>query len=314
MAYTHFHPLESLGNFFSEIFDFLKLIIILVILVVLTISYLKKKKNREALADGLPIFFFTKTFKILIYVFLSLLTINYGFNIWKNINENPSHNKTNHTNFESYLDDSNHKIQTINRPKNPLSIGETNPKHDGFEYTAGKGVSITNKIISTSNVCGLSIGDIYEGGIIFYLDASGCHGLISATADQSTGIIWGDVGVKTYSSGNGVGNGHGNSSAIVNTATTTTNYAAQICYNTDILSQGYLDWYLPSGYELNLMYHNIGPGNKIGLGNIGSFSTNRYWSSTEHSENVAWYKNFKTGLYDGDTKSATYSVRAIRFF
>lgn len=314
MAYTHFHPLESLGNFFSGIFDFLKLIIILVILVVLTVSYLKKKKNREALSNGLPKFFITKTFKILIYVFLSLLTINYGFNIWNNITKNLTHNKTNHTNFESYLADSNDKTQTIDQSKNALSIVKTKPEHGGDNYAAGEGISITNKIISTSNVCGLSIGDIYEGGIIFYLDASGCHGLISATADQSTGIIWGDVGVKTYSNGNGVGNGHGNSSAILNTTSTATNYAAQVCYNTDILTQGYLDWYLPSGYELNLMYHNIGPGNKLSLGNIGSFSSNRYWSSTEHSENVAWYKNFKTGLYDGDTKSAIYSVRAIRFF
>ncbi|NRA10888.1 MAG: transposase [Crocinitomicaceae bacterium] len=57
-------------------------------------------------------------------------------------------------------------------------------------YTAGTGIDITNNVISASDICGLSIGDTYQGGIIFYLDASGCHGLISATTDQSTGVRW----------------------------------------------------------------------------------------------------------------------------
>ena len=43
---------------------------------------------------------------------------------------------------------------------------------------------------ATGSGCDLAIGDTYQGGIIFYLDASGCHGLIAATADQSTGIQW----------------------------------------------------------------------------------------------------------------------------
>ena len=43
---------------------------------------------------------------------------------------------------------------------------------------------------SVTSTCGLAIGDTHQGGIIFYLDASGCHGLISAPSDQSTGIQW----------------------------------------------------------------------------------------------------------------------------
>ena len=61
------------------------------------------------------------------------------------------------------------------------------------------------------------------------------------------------------------------------------NYAARLC-NELIISEGgtaYGDWYLPSKYELNLMYENIGQGNALGLGNVGNFSSSSYWSSTE---------------------------------
>ena len=33
------------------------------------------------------------------------------------------------------------------------------------------------------------IGESYGGGIVFWVDATGQHGLIAATSDQSTGII-----------------------------------------------------------------------------------------------------------------------------
>ena len=71
----------------------------------------------------------------------------------------------------------------------------------------------TAKSITSSR--GLSIGDTYQGGIIFYLDASGCHGLIAAPSDQSTGIVWWNGSyVDTYAYGNGIGAGEGNGQGI----------------------------------------------------------------------------------------------------
>jgi len=159
---------------------------------------------------------------------------------------------------------------------------------------------------------GLVIGDTYLGGIIFYLDASGKHGLICAQEDQSKGIIWGDVNVDAYAYGSGIGCGAGNARAMNRWLISGSKNAARVCYNTPI--SGFNDWYLPSDFELQLMYQNIGQGDALGLGNIGLFGANRYWSSSEHSSSVAWYTDFNSGAHDGDTKSKSYAVRAVRVF
>ena len=46
--------------------------------------------------------------------------------------------------------------------------------------------------IVDASPCGYTIGqnNVSLGGYIFYLDQSGCHGLVAAPTDQSTGIQW----------------------------------------------------------------------------------------------------------------------------
>ncbi|CAI8182503.1 MAG: Uncharacterised protein [Formosa sp. Hel1_33_131] len=165
---------------------------------------------------------------------------------------------------------------------------------------------------TVTGACGLAIGDTYQGGIIFYLDASGCHGLISATADQSTGIQWyNGSNTNTTAFASCVGCGEGNTSMIFYNQGAGT-YAAQICY--DLILGGYSDWYLPSKDELNLMYQNIGPGNVLGLGNVGGFASNRYWSSTEVRTSGAWGQRFDTGDQFNWGKFDPNYVRAVRAF
>ena len=58
-------------------------------------------------------------------------------------------------------------------------------------------------MVSTST-CGLSIGDTAQAGIIFYLDPSGCHGLVCALTDQSSVTVWYDgsyMDTRAYGSG-----------------------------------------------------------------------------------------------------------------
>ena len=169
-------------------------------------------------------------------------------------------------------------------------------------------------IIPGISVANLSIGDTYQGGIIFYLDGSGCHGLVAAPSDQSTGIQWHNASyIDTYAYGNGIGSGEGNSQGIRRwQGTCSSCYASQLCQ--DLNLGGKTDWYLPSKYELNLMYENIGQGNVLGLGNVGNFANYYYWSSTEYGNNFAWRQIFHGGLQPSYNKYNTFNVRAIRAF
>jgi hypothetical protein len=168
---------------------------------------------------------------------------------------------------------------------------------------------------STSR-CGYRIGQtvIVLGGVIFYLDPSGCHGLVSAIEDQSTSIQWYNGSyTNTTAFASCVGCGNGNSYLIIyNQGGPSTNYAAGVARA--YIGGGFTDWYLPSKYELNLMYQNIGPGNLLGLGNVGGFASNGYWSSSEINNNNAWYQNFSNGLQLGAIKVGATNVRAVRAF
>jgi len=172
----------------------------------------------------------------------------------------------------------------------------------------------TLDLYNINSVCGLKIGDTHGGGIIFYLDASGCHGLVAAASDQSSGIQWWNGSYEdTYAYGNGIGAGEGNGNGIRRwQGDCSSCYASELCH--DLSLGGYTDWYLPSKYELNLMYENIGQGNSLGLGNVGGFAAGWYWSSTEADSSDAWGQDFANGGQNGDVKDGGRYVRAVRAF
>jgi hypothetical protein len=201
------------------------------------------------------------------------------------------------------------------------SQGQAGTNGQGGVTTAGSGINVTGAgtiaspyVVSTTSPCGLAIGQTYQGGIIFYLDASGCHGLISAPIDQSTGIQWWNgVYTDTYASGSGLFDGDGNCYRINRSQGNCGNCnAAGLCLNLTL--GGYSDWYLPSKYELNLMYRNIGQGNALGLGNVGGFANNGYWSSTECDNLNAWAQGFSSGTQYVNDKTVNRYVRSFRAF
>jgi len=150
------------------------------------------------------------------------------------------------------------------------------------------------------------------GGIIFYLDESGEHGLVCASQDQSTGSKWHHGAfTQTKSLDSIVGSGKKNTSKII-ISQGLNPYAAQLCH--DLVLEGFSDWYLPSKEELSLMFTNIGRGAKAPHKDVGNFASDFYWSSTELDLNFAWAQYFLVGNIFTDLKNHDLRVRAVRSF
>ena len=169
-----------------------------------------------------------------------------------------------------------------------------------------------------------AIGESYAGGIVFWIDASGEHGLIAAHADQSTEIQWYNGTHKsTGTNGDGVYAGAMNTMLIIAQETADTvggTFAAKVAADYSVRDNGldactgaateicYGDWYLPSKYELNLLYKQ-----KVAVG-VNGFGSGVYWSSTESSSGYAWDQFFSNGGQLPTVTSTAMLVRAIRAF
>ncbi|SDC84416.1 Lcl domain-containing protein [Williamwhitmania taraxaci] len=168
----------------------------------------------------------------------------------------------------------------------------------------GAGTTVSPYVVNATGATALTIGQSYQGGIIFWLDATGQHGLIAATADQSTGIQWyNGTSTVTNAVRDGIGAGKFNTERIIANQGEGA-YAAQICANYQ--GGNYGDWYLPSNYELNLLFSQ-----KVV---VGGFANASYWSSSENGNGYAWRQYFANGSQSYGGKSLADYVRAVRAF
>lgn len=135
---------------------------------------------------------------------------------------------------------------------------------------------------------------------------------------------WGCTNSYIQNTDSNIGKGLMNSAKIVNFHDSLFNYYTNplVCstFNngTVVAKNAFLysninvtDWFLPSEKELDLMYA------KLKLQNLGNFSPNAYWSSTEIGTNLVFIKNFNTGINSQNSKIATpnnIKARAIRYF
>ncbi|MFZ4521341.1 MAG: DUF1566 domain-containing protein [Bacteroidales bacterium] len=190
------------------------------------------------------------------------------------------------------------QIGMIQSPVEGLLVFNTTGKY--FVYHDG---TVWRKMDNTLVEFGYAIGQNRMGGIIFYIDGTGQHGLISAPGDQSTGAIWGCNGT-TIGTSTSLGSGQANTTLFVN-GCSTAGTAARIC--DELVLNGYSDWFLPSKDELHQMY--------LQKAAIGGFILTYYWSSSESTSLTAWFELFQDGFQYGQASktTATY-VRAVRAF
>ncbi len=124
------------------------------------------------------------------------------------------------------------------------------------------------------------LGDRYGGGIIFYVDATGQHGLIAAPGDFKEKMTW--------------------------------DKAITECKALEY--DGYSDWRLPSLNELNKLFLA-----KSSVGGFAD-SDEYYWSSSVEKSGkkgvIIWYQDFGDGtqIYIDSGKTEDNRVRAVRAF
>lgn len=155
-----------------------------------------------------------------------------------------------------------------------------------------------------------TIGEEYQGGIIFWIDpaSGGKKGLIAAKSDTVTDVFWSRLsGYASYSTGGtstDIGAGQANSTAMLATPAA----AAQAIKFVDELSiDGFSDWFIGSEKEMQLLHSR--------RYDIGNFNPSKdYWTSTEFEWDRAVMIDWETGTAYARDKNNRFNVRAIRAF
>jgi hypothetical protein len=209
---------------------------------------------------------------------------------------------------------SNHYIQV---EMNGVDMGITQLMSVPYSLQAGnQGADSTMvaNIIAASSLSQTSVVGQYKyGGVVFWVDETGKHGLVCSIEDQSNGIQWyNGVNLDTKAMREGAFGGASNTERITE-AQGSGAYAAFIC--SQYTGGGYGDWYLPAKEELNQMYLNKTIINTTANTNGGSsFASNFYWSSTEYDNGDAWVQGFGNGDQVYGNKGYNGVVRAVRAF
>jgi hypothetical protein len=141
------------------------------------------------------------------------------------------------------------------------------------------------RLIGSAEAQPVKVGQEFQGGIVFFVDSTGRHGLIAAPYDIGTyPLIYRTEWEVKGASGIDIGTGRQNT----------------------VNNDGYKDWFLPSIDELEILFRADT--------NIGGFKRGYYWSSTVAAQFYGWAESY----YEGGTRMlspyAKLNVRPIRAF
>ena len=159
---------------------------------------------------------------------------------------------------------------------------------------------------ATQKTAGHYIGERFGGGIIFYINPYGKHGLIADTVDLPPATWWNlSYTYTTGATGTGMRAGPVNTRNIILSQGTPGTYAALECAQSK--RSGYTDWFLPSRDELFALY----PMKSV----VGGFAGLFYWSSSDYVSNfTAIFVDFRDGSSYAGSQGSILSVRAVRAF
>jgi hypothetical protein len=203
-------------------------------------------------------------------------------------------------------------------------ITQTNDRDTG----ANSKIEVVQKQVNELPIITHRIGEVFQGGMVFYVDSSQQHGLMVSLNNLGDGVEWrnGEGGDRiTNAQAQGLGSGETNTRLIIAQQTIDQQegqFAALAAANYQISSDGkspcsttmnptltcYGGWYLPSLYELVLLNSTL---KHLGLGEI---KEELYWSSTESDTTQAWLVDFASGEPQVRDKATPAHIRAIHAF
>tara|TARA_R110001592_G_scaffold221828_3_gene476747 strand:+ start:11903 stop:15349 length:3447 start_codon:yes stop_codon:yes gene_type:complete len=157
-----------------------------------------------------------------------------------------------------------------------------------------------------------SVGDDFQGGVVFKVTATDVYVVAKENIidGATTAFDWGCVGTSiSGADGTAIGTGKQNTADII-AGCSSTDSAAYMCSNLN--SNGYLDWYLPSKDELVEIYNN--KSTLEAVSGFSAFGGNNFWSSSESSNLNANLVFFFNGTITQTNKGVNYNVRPIRSY
>ena len=162
-----------------------------------------------------------------------------------------------------------------------------------FGFTYG-----TENTVTTASLP--SLGDFFAGGFVYKINVGENYIMVMAESDSSG--RWTNTypnNVQTTSS-----DGYNNT---LNMAAEGSSLAAAALASTQ---EGYNDWYIPSNNELSELYNANQYGANFTYNNY--LNGDRYWSSSQRSEQEAWTIGFYSGGTAGFVKNSNLKCRFIR--
>lgn len=161
----------------------------------------------------------------------------------------------------------------------------------------------------------IKVGSYYQGGIVFYVDSTGQHGLVASPLDISISSSGGCYERKGIGTSSDLNTGRDNTKSIVEKCEES-GTAARLC--SDLVANGYGDWFLPSRDELIMLLRKAGK-------TLSLYTRHQYresnpykiwWSSSRKSDNGSIYTSAEGGYssFAGDVYRGLFTVRPIRAF